>query len=69
MPRIRAYTVVAIFEVGMNEYDTNFVFLPLDAAQIFFQMPDDAASQIEVLVADPDNVAAMLARHRHGARR
>ncbi len=37
IPRVRAYTVVAIFQVGINEYDTGFVFLPLDAAQIFFQ--------------------------------
>ena len=37
MPRIRAYRVVAIFEAGFNEYNTSFVFLPLDAAQIYFQ--------------------------------
>ena len=38
VPRVRAYKVVAIFQVGMNEYDTSFVFLPLEAAQVFFQM-------------------------------
>ena len=55
VPRVRAYRIVAIFSVGMNEYDTSFVFLPLEAAQIFFQSPG-AASQIEVRVADPDQV-------------
>jgi len=55
VPRIRAYTVVAIFQVGMNEYDTSFVFLPLDAAQVYFKTPD-AVTQIEVSVANPDNV-------------
>ena len=30
-------TVAAIFQVGMNEYDSGYVFLPLEAAQIFFQ--------------------------------
>jgi lipoprotein-releasing system permease protein len=55
VPRIRAYTVVAIFQVGMNEYDTSFVFLPLDAAQVYFKTPD-AVTQIEVSVSDPDNV-------------
>jgi lipoprotein-releasing system permease protein len=59
IPRIRAYAVVAIFEVGVNEYDTNFVFLPLDAAQVFFKVSDDAVSQIEVRVDDPDNVGAV----------
>ena len=45
-----------IFQVGLNEDDTSFVFMPLEAAQIFFRMPD-AATQIEVIVADPDQVA------------
>ncbi|HWX49439.1 MAG TPA: lipoprotein-releasing ABC transporter permease subunit [Roseomonas sp.] len=55
VPRLRAYTVVAMFEAGMNEYDSSYVFLPLQAAQVYFQMRD-AASQIEVFVQDPDNV-------------
>ena len=55
IPRVRAYRVVAVFQVGMNEYDTSFVFLPLDAAQIFFQLPAQA-SHIEVSIADPGQV-------------
>jgi lipoprotein-releasing system permease protein len=55
IPRVRAYKVVALFTVGMNEYDTAYVFLPMKAAQIFFQSPA-AVSQIEVRVADPDQV-------------
>jgi len=55
IPRVRAYRVVAVFQVGMNEYDTSFVFLPLEAAQIFFQQPG-AVSHIEVMVADPQLV-------------
>jgi lipoprotein-releasing system permease protein len=56
VPRIRSYKVVAIFQVGFNEADTSFVFLPIDAAQVFFRMPG-AASQIEVITTDPDRVA------------
>ncbi len=55
IPRIRAYKVVAIFQVGFNEADTGFVFLPIEAAQVFFRVPD-AATQIEVITADPDRV-------------
>jgi len=58
VPRVRAYKVVAIFQVGMNEYDTAYVFLPLQAAQIFFQTKG-AATQIEVRVEDPDRVGAI----------
>lgn len=35
-PRVKAYKVVAIFEVGMSEYDSIFVFMPLHEAQAFF---------------------------------
>ena len=52
VPRLRAYTVAALFEVGMNEYDSTFVFLPMGAAQTFFQT-GDAVNQVEVFVDDP----------------
>jgi lipoprotein-releasing system permease protein len=58
IPRVRAYKIVAIFQAGMNEYDSSFVFLPLEAAQIFFQKPD-AATQIEVMVTDPSHVSVV----------
>jgi lipoprotein-releasing system permease protein len=58
VPRVRAYRVVAIFQVGMNEYDTSYVFLPLEQAQIFFQHPN-AVTQIEVRVKDPLRVGAV----------
>ena len=58
VPRIRAYRVVALFQVGFNEADTSFVYLPLPAAQVFFKVPD-AATQVEVFVVDPDRVGAV----------
>jgi lipoprotein-releasing system permease protein len=58
VPRIRAYRVVGLFEVGMFEYDNSYVFMPLEAAQAYFAT-GEAATQIEVFVADPDRVAAV----------
>lgn len=55
VPRVRAYRVAAMFEVGMHEYDSSFVFLPLEAAQVYFQA-QDAATQVEVFVEDPTRV-------------
>jgi lipoprotein-releasing system permease protein len=52
VPRVRAYSVVAIFQIGMNEYDSSYVFLPLHEAQVFFQHPD-SVTEIQVRVADP----------------
>jgi lipoprotein-releasing system permease protein len=56
IPRVKSYQVVAIFNVGVSVYDNGTVFLPLSAAQVFFQMPD-AVSQIQVMVRDPDRVS------------
>jgi lipoprotein-releasing system permease protein len=63
VPRVKAYRVVAIFQAGMNEYDSTFTFVPIKAAQIFFQKPD-AATQIEVMVRDPEHVATVNAEIR-----
>ena len=58
IPRYRAYTVVAVFQVGFNEADTSFVFMPLDAAQTLFKLPG-AVTQIEVNTIDPDQAIAI----------
>jgi lipoprotein-releasing system permease protein len=58
VPRLRAYRVAALFEVGMNEYDSGYVFMPLPAAQLYFQT-GDAATQVEVFVQDPTRVRAV----------
>jgi len=51
-PRLRAYKIAAVFNVGMFEYDNNFVFMPLQAAQIFFRT-GDGVSSLEIFVRDP----------------
>jgi lipoprotein-releasing system permease protein len=55
MPRIKTYQVVALFNVGMYEYDNSFIYAPLPAAQLFFRLPDKVSS-LEVFTADPDRV-------------
>ena len=58
IPRVRAYKVVAIFDAGLNDYNTGVVFLPLPAAQVFFQKPA-AVTGIEIRLHDPDQVDAV----------
>ncbi|MCB9989179.1 MAG: lipoprotein-releasing ABC transporter permease subunit [Rhodospirillales bacterium] len=52
MPRSRSYQIGAIFDVGMYEYNSGFVFMPLEAAQVFFQLPE-AVSSLEIMTKDP----------------
>ncbi len=66
VPRVRAYRVVALFDVGMNEYDSSFVFLPLEAAQLYFQQRD-AATQIEVFVQDPTRLRGIMRQIQESA--
>ncbi|MBT3395727.1 MAG: FtsX-like permease family protein, partial [Alphaproteobacteria bacterium] len=63
VPRTKGYTVVATFGVGMFEYDSSFVFLPLEAAQVFFRM-QDTVSAIEILVEDPEQLDGPVAAIR-----
>ena len=46
-PRIKAYKVAAVFEIGMSEYDAAFVFMPLPESQAYFNRAGDVTA-IEV---------------------
>lgn len=57
VPRMRAYRVVGLFDVGMFEYDSNFIFMPLDAAQTYFNIPN-AVSALEIFLDDAERAPA-----------
>jgi lipoprotein-releasing system permease protein len=56
-PRIKPYKVAAVFEIGMSEYDSTFVFMPLPEAQAYFNRVNDV-SAIEVFTTNPDRIEA-----------
>jgi lipoprotein-releasing system permease protein len=58
VPRMRAYPVVGTFDVGMFEYDSTFVYMPFEAAQVFFRTAAGATG-IELLLDDPDRIDAI----------
>src|SRR5215472_4690823 len=57
MPRIKPYRVAAVFEIGMSEYDSSMVFMPLAEAQKYFNRNDDV-TMIEVFTNNPDRIDA-----------
>lgn len=59
VPRVRSYPVVATFNIGMFEYDSGFVFMPLEAAQIYFRLPNSVTT-LEIFVEDPDDAPSMV---------
>jgi lipoprotein-releasing system permease protein len=60
IPRSRQFTVGGIFDVGMFEYNSSFIFMPLPVAQVFFDM-GSAVSAIEVRIPDPAKVGDVRA--------
>jgi lipoprotein-releasing system permease protein len=67
-PRIKTYTVAGVFRVGMTQYDTGFIFMPLNEAQLFFNS-EGGVSSIEVMVTDPDTDLSMLPQLQQAAGR
>ena len=51
MPRMKSYEVIGTFNTGMFEYDSNFIFMPLEQAQKYL-MNDGQVSQVEIFVSD-----------------
>ncbi|OQM77437.1 multidrug ABC transporter substrate-binding protein [Pseudaminobacter manganicus] len=67
-PRVKAYPIVAIFEVGMSEYDSSIIYMPFSEAQLYFNMAGKAQA-IEVYVDNPDNVDVLKPKIEAAAQR
>jgi lipoprotein-releasing system permease protein len=62
VPRSKTYDVVGTFQIGMSIYDEAFIYMPLEAGQVFFRASDDptaqmVASSIEVFLERPEAAA------------
>jgi lipoprotein-releasing system permease protein len=59
-PRRKSFLVGGVFSVGMAEYDSALVYMPIEQAQILFNR-GDGADELEIRIRDPDRtVAAMM---------
>ena len=54
-PRVKTYTVSAVFEIGMSEYDASIIYMPLEEAQLYFNS-EGVVQSIELFVSHPDAV-------------
>jgi lipoprotein-releasing system permease protein len=57
-PRTKVYPVVAIFQIGMAEFDNLFIYMALPEAQAFFNK-DNEASVIEIFLRKPEELDAV----------
>ena len=58
IPRVKAYQVVGLFDVGMYEYDNSYVYMPYEAAQAFFRVPE-GANAIEIVLDNADHAGPL----------
>ena len=65
-PKARAFTVAAIFDAGLQQFDEGAVFLPLESAQSFLGL-DGAVSRLGIQVRDPQAIGAMADALRQAA--
>ena len=59
MPRIMAYPVMTSFFMGMYEYDSGYIFMPLETAQKYLNI-GDAVTHIDLFLKDPEDTTRVL---------
>lgn len=64
MPRIMSYPVKSSFFMGMYEYDSGYIFMPLETAQKYLNIPN-SVTHIDLFLKNPEDttdVASALGR-------
>ena len=59
MPRIMAYPVMSSFFMGMHEYDSGYIFMPLDTAQKYLSIPN-SVTHIDLFLNNPEDATAVV---------
>jgi lipoprotein-releasing system permease protein len=59
-PRTRHFQIGGIFDSGMHEYDSAFLFMPLESAQDFFEVP--AITTYEIFLHDLERTTDVAKR-------
>jgi len=59
IPKMKSYRVIGTFNTSMFQYDDNYIFMPIQEAQTFFQM-GDTVSHLEVFVSDAHKLDSVI---------
>lgn len=59
MPRIMSYPVMTSFFMGMYEYDSGYIFMPLETAQKYLNI-GDAVTHIDLFLKNPEDTNRVL---------
>lgn len=56
IPRYKTLKIVGIFELGMYEYDSNFIFVPLNIGRALLLLDDKQFNKVEIFLDNPENI-------------
>ncbi|HSR67981.1 MAG TPA: FtsX-like permease family protein [Acidobacteriota bacterium] len=65
MPRYRHFEIIAIYETGLWDYDTNLALISIPAAQRFYDYGPDQANLIELRIEDLHQAEQVAERLRN----
>jgi lipoprotein-releasing system permease protein len=60
IPRIVDYTITAVFEIGLYDFDKAYIIMPMEEAQSFLML-DDTIGMIEIQTEDPERAGEIVA--------
>jgi len=58
-PRRKAFVIGGVYSVGMAEFDSALIYMPLEQAQILFSR-GDGADELEIRIRDPDRTFQVM---------
>ena len=58
-PRRKSFLIGGVFSVGMAEFDSALVYMPIEQARILFSR-GDGADELEIRISDPDRTEAAM---------
>ncbi len=60
VPRIKSFKVIGVFDVGLYQYNSTTIFMPLAEAQILYKFPN-SSSEVEIMLQNPDDIEPVKA--------
>lgn len=67
VPRMKTYPIVALFKLGMHEFDSGLIIMPFEEAQAYFMLTSpegSAVSNLDVTIQDADTARPIASAMR-----
>jgi lipoprotein-releasing system permease protein len=59
LPRYKTFRIANLFNLGMYDFDNNFIFMSLDEARGFFRLPEGTVAVLDIQATDATDIPAL----------